>query len=579
VKKYLVSASLALFLVLPAWSQEEEDLGAEIDAAESLESESPSTEGESGEITLEPLEEPLTPESEPVEEPEIKPEPVVSPDAKPESEPVAEPEPEPEDQLEPLEETVAEPEPEPEPVTPTPEPVTPDAPNLEYEARLYDIFIHYNSKRLGDDEWAALIGDRESEVYRIQSGDTLWGISKLFFNDGNYWPKIWSLNSRITNPHLIQPGNEIRFLLGTESDAPSFTVTEAGSSPEPEIPPPPSVDGAAVTGVDDSDSLPTDEVEIPPPSEVFQPVLKKLPPSLPEWTMQLKTEQYDETGIAFGRRPIADLKDTKFLSAFVDDDGLQFDGEISEIEGGAQTAANFQYVFVSLPQGSAKTGDVYTAVIPRGRLLRSTKEVSRGDLGYYYQILGEVKIDSLLTSSDGKDVFRALVQNSLSQVEQGAKVRLGSMPVVQLTGENDQKLDLVLQIIGGELMERQVTLGLHSLAFLNGGQDRNLKVGEILTVRANTRIRNPKSKVKESYIPVGQLRIVHVGRRYSTAIVTRVWDAIFVGDVTGEGKVIPPEPRPKEELGPSRASRSEPDGTSEDDVEQELEEEFEEDFE
>ena len=46
--------------------------------------------------------------------------------------------------------------------------------------------------------------------YTIQKGDTLWGVSKRFFDTPLKWPDLWKENSRITNPHLIYPGNRIR---------------------------------------------------------------------------------------------------------------------------------------------------------------------------------------------------------------------------------------------------------------------------------------------------------------------------------------------------------------------------------
>jgi LysM domain len=40
----------------------------------------------------------------------------------------------------------------------------------------------------------------------VMKHDTLWGISRKFFQDPYYWPKLWSINPHITNPHWVFPG-------------------------------------------------------------------------------------------------------------------------------------------------------------------------------------------------------------------------------------------------------------------------------------------------------------------------------------------------------------------------------------
>jgi len=50
------------------------------------------------------------------------------------------------------------------------------------------------------------------ELHVVRKGDTLWDICFYYFNDPWQWPKVWSYNPQITNPHWIYPGDLVRLL-------------------------------------------------------------------------------------------------------------------------------------------------------------------------------------------------------------------------------------------------------------------------------------------------------------------------------------------------------------------------------
>jgi len=64
---------------------------------------------------------------------------------------------------------------------------------------------------LAEEPAQAAGGDDDARIYVIQKGDTLWGISQRFIKDPEYWPNLWANNPFVTNPHLIYPGQKIKF--------------------------------------------------------------------------------------------------------------------------------------------------------------------------------------------------------------------------------------------------------------------------------------------------------------------------------------------------------------------------------
>jgi hypothetical protein len=63
-------------------------------------------------------------------------------------------------------------------------------------------------------------------IYTVKRGDTLWDLCDRYFHNPWDWPRIWSYNPELQNPHWIYPGDQIRMQSGAE-------VVQAGPAGAP----------------------------------------------------------------------------------------------------------------------------------------------------------------------------------------------------------------------------------------------------------------------------------------------------------------------------------------------------------
>ncbi|MFP6687657.1 MAG: LysM peptidoglycan-binding domain-containing protein [Polyangiaceae bacterium] len=52
--------------------------------------------------------------------------------------------------------------------------------------------------------------ERLPELHTVKRKDTFWRISLKYFGNAYQWPRIWSYNAHVQNPHWLYPGDQIR---------------------------------------------------------------------------------------------------------------------------------------------------------------------------------------------------------------------------------------------------------------------------------------------------------------------------------------------------------------------------------
>ena len=58
------------------------------------------------------------------------------------------------------------------------------------------------------------LGELTPDIHVVRRGDTLWGLCDNYFHNPYQWPRIWSYNPQLQNPHWIYPGDRVRLRIG-----------------------------------------------------------------------------------------------------------------------------------------------------------------------------------------------------------------------------------------------------------------------------------------------------------------------------------------------------------------------------
>lgn len=406
-----------------------------------------------------------------------------------------------------------------------------DEPNPRVENRFHSIYRKYNQTPTSNTRWEEALGKTGDTSYTIQKDDTLWDISETFFGDPYFWPKIWSVNAQIQNPHEIIPRSVVQFVPGTASEPPGMSLADKKEEEKKEQA---EAEAAKVTaakadeGVDLMPNAPkqkirfaTDidfsKIEIPPPARPPRPVAK-IPKSLPCYIYYKDVAKDAEMEINQIVRDVA--PQPFYVDHFASDSEPNDMGEVVGIENGSQGAGEGTNVLIR--------GDNITA----GMRLMAFEYMGsiRDGSGKANRVQGQLEVLNVVNSSS--EIWRARVIKSLSMVTVNAKLANEELPTALPAESGGQVTPVNARITGGQFDVGRSLFGPYNVVYLDAGTGGGVQVGAHLPVYRNPRSRVPNSLVSENPAEIGELQVVRVDEDVATAIVLRSLDDIRVGDVT-----------------------------------------------
>jgi hypothetical protein len=324
------------------------------------------------------------------------------------------------------------------------------------------------------------------EEYAVQEGDNLFDICDQLIDEPNYWPKLWSFNPGIANPHFIYPGMKLRFYAGDADNPPFLQV------------------------VTEDDIVPVDKGGMKEAELVREDINGMLMRS------EIPTNQ--QITDAKDLEPVADIADMievagererpeKFpliVPAFIVADAFEELGRIVGGSAGSFLIDKDQFLIVEPEDDdSLKAGTSYTIVRETGKV--RTKN-GNDFVGYRYEFIAHIQVNS---KDEEEDVFRAKVIFNRLGVMPGDMViayrstrrSIPINPPRSIQGLNQQVVAFTepFMLVGGQ----------GSFVFLEQNENK-LQEGQVYNIMQNVKVAAPiflrndlpdtESQVAKAYI-------------------------------------------------------------------------------
>jgi len=308
----------------------------------------------------------------------------------------------------------------------------------------------------------------------VVRGDTLWDLSSNYLKSPWYWPKVWSINPQIANPHLIYPGNPVYFKGTGEMIIPS---------------------------ADDGDF--SDEYARTGRSIVRTPDSFK---------------EYVQLG---GNFRITKFKNEEFLlmditrNAFISNEKMKESGVVFGSFLQKELLATGDMVYVKLDNFETNIGN-FVQFYRKEKSV--THPVTEKNVGSMVVILGKGRVLDINT----KGIAKVKIIKSFREILRKDRVRSWEEEVTGNINITKPDGDIKATILTS--YDPISEYGTGNLVFIDKGADSGLKRGDMLTVKLRRDGLNSISDEeidKIPYEPIGELVLVKTEKTTSTAYITK----------------------------------------------------------
>ncbi len=330
------------------------------------------------------------------------------------------------------------------------------------------------------------------DTYTVRPGDTLWDLSGRFLNNPWYWPKVWSFNPDITNPHWIDPGQLLRFYPSAE-EAPARVEPVEEEAPVAEGPRElEDFSKGELTGP--SELLDDDAVAVSGPYKIGYVPPRSTTARHETFITRRELEESGELVGAFEEKLMLSTTD--------------------------QTYARFKRSV------TVKKGEAYVIYRTERKIVHP---LTHETFGYQTVVVGAGRV----TEVSDKAVKLTITQ-TFEPIERGALLGPWTERFVKQVARRPNTATLTGAIIGAQ-QEILTQLGEHHVVFLDKGKNDGVVEGNVFkVVRSGDPYGGPMASAEwDDNLPkevIGDLLVIDVKDHGSTALVTRSLVELYVGD-------------------------------------------------
>lgn len=261
-------------------------------------------------------------------------------------------------------------------------------------------------------------------AHKVERGDTLWDLSQKYLGSPWYWPKVWSFNPEIANPHWIYPGNDVRFFPSGEEVPAQVDV------------------GPAVEDVEES-----------APIEDTEGVVTHGP-------------------LAYTPKGTITLTGTGFVTT-------------REIEETGRVAGSFaESSMLSFPQTfyaeftnkrAVRLGETFVIFRSDGEVIHP---ISKSPIGYMTRIVGQAKVVRV----ERTGVATCVIERQFDEVLRGDLLGPAGESLTKTVSPRPNDKDIDGAVIVTSMPMYLTNFGEHHLVVIDRGSDDGVKAGNVFTV-------------------------------------------------------------------------------------------------
>ncbi|MBS2030575.1 MAG: LysM peptidoglycan-binding domain-containing protein [Deltaproteobacteria bacterium] len=320
-----------------------------------------------------------------------------------------------------------------------------------------------------------------NETHTVIKGDTLWDLSQHYLGNPWYWPKVWSYNPQIANPHWIYPGDKVKF---SGAGGPSADAEEAPQEAQP---------------VTEEDNSPADDDETPVSAS------SKIGYTAP------KVSSFRQDGIITDRE-------------------LEESGQLVRSTAEQEMLDNLDVVYARFKSsGDAKSGD-------RFFVFRTVREVNHPITGAHYGYV--TRVVGVVTIHGQKDgLAEGVIDHTFDEIHRGDYLAPYSDKLSKQVAEKTASRPVEGVVV--DSLADVPFMGEADLVFVDKGKRDGLEEGNVLAVTRQQdgvtamMLKPGEAGYEDSRLPpreVGRLMVLDAKDGASTCLVLRSIREFLPGD-------------------------------------------------